>query len=316
MINLVLNIAKVAVMEYNGNINKGERKMANHYSSKFDQRQHMQSTDFEIFYYEDRVLSEVEMHRHNYYEIYFFLEGNVSYQIGKQAYPLSYGDICLIPPGLYHRPIFPDYELPYRRIVLWLSPDYFSRLKDKHPDIFYCFHYSSRIGRYHFSSDFSSAQLVFNKLIEIIEEYQSVSAFHQSMLDCHIATLLLTVSRIVYRRMRPAADSPRTSLFNGLCDYINAHLDEDLSLDALAREFYVSKYHISHIFKENMGISIHQYVMKKRLYASKNGILAGMPLHEVAVTYGFRDYTNFFRAFKKEFGVGPKEFHDTNRLLS
>ena len=70
----------------------------------------------------------------------------------------------------------------------------------------------------------------------------------------------------------------------------------------------MSKYHISHVFKDNMGMSVHQYLVKKRLDASKNSILSGMPFHEVATAFGFRDYTSFFRAFKKEFGVAPREF--------
>jgi AraC-like DNA-binding protein len=63
-----------------------------------------------------------------------------------------------------------------------------------------------------------------------------------------------------------------------------------------------------------MGMSVHQYLLKKRLYACKNSILAGEPLHSVAATYGFQDYTSFFRAFKKEFGIGPKEYKESFHL--
>ena len=65
-----------------------------------------------------------------------------------------------------------------------------------------------------------------------------------------------------------------------------------------------------------MGMSVHQYLLKKRLYACKNNILAGEPLREVAMTYGFKDYTNFFRAFKKEFGIGPKEYKDSFGIVA
>ena len=151
--------------------------MAKHYHSQFDERQEMQTSDFEIFYYEDKAVSDVSMHRHDYYEIYFFLEGDLSYQIGKNVYPLKYGDICLIPPGVFHRPQFHNNDKPYRRMVLWLSPDYFSRLQTLHPDITYSFNYGNQISCHHFSCDFANAQILFDKLIDIIEEriYQYAS---------------------------------------------------------------------------------------------------------------------------------------------
>lgn len=289
--------------------------MAKHYHSQFDQRQEMQTSDFEIFYYEDKTVSDVSMHRHDYYEIYFFLEGNLSYQIGKNVYPMKYGDICLIPPGVFHRPQFHDNDTTYRRMVLWLSPDYFKRLEALHPDITFSFNSGNDIKRHHFSTDFAEAQVLFDKLIDIIEEHRRDVPFHDSMNACLIASLLLSINRVVYLDQNPNKNiSEEGKLFTRVCEYMNTHLEDDLSLDALAREFFVSKYHISHVFKDNMGMSVHQYLLKKRLYACKNSILAGEPLREVAATYGFKDYTNFFRAFKKEFGIGPKEYKDSFAL--
>ena len=67
--------------------------------TQFLTRQHMVSKDFEIYYYSDTTLLKVENHAHNYYEFYFFLEGDVSIQIGSDIYPVQFGDIMLIPPA-------------------------------------------------------------------------------------------------------------------------------------------------------------------------------------------------------------------------
>ena len=105
------------------------------------------------------------------------------------------------------------------------------------------------------------------------------------------------------------------ALYLKICDYIHQNLEDDLSLERIAANFYVSKYHIAHIFKDNMGISLHQYILKKRLHASRQAILSGEPISRIFPQYGFKDYTSFFRAFKKEYGISPKEYREQHRLI-
>ena len=64
-----------------------------------------------------------------------------------------------------------------------------------------------------------------------------------------------------------------------------------------------------------MGISLHQYILKKRLHASRQAILSGEPISHIFPQYGFKDYTSFFRAFKKEYGISPKEYREQHRLI-
>ena len=90
--------------------------------------------------------------------------------------------------------------------------------------------------------------------------------------------------------------------------YIEDHLEEDLTLEKLAAAFYVSKYHIAHVFKDSTGLSVHQYIMKKRLFACKNAIPDCENISDVYLQFGFKDYSSFYRAFKKEFGISPKEY--------
>lgn len=68
-------------------------------------RQYMLSKDFEIYYYNEKYTSKIEMHTHNYYEFYFFIEGDVQIQIENEIYPLKCGDMVIIPPGRRHRAV-------------------------------------------------------------------------------------------------------------------------------------------------------------------------------------------------------------------
>ncbi len=288
--------------------------MSKHYLTAFNTRQYMQTRDFEIFYYEDKVLAPVSMHQHDFYEVYFFLSGHADIHLGGTEYPLSHGNICLIPPALSHKPVFKDNGLPYRRIVLWISPLYLEKLNRHYPGILYAFEESRRHHCYHYSPDFGSSQLLFGKLIAILEESASSGAFHDSITECCISAFLLQLNRTVYHRFHTPAYDDKTTLFSGICDHINAHLEEDLTLDGLAAHFHVSKYHLAHLFKQSMGISTHQYIVRKRLYAGRAGLLSGMLPQEACRNCGFKDYTSFFRAFKKEFGISPKEFRENCAL--
>lgn len=281
----------------------------------FTPRQYMQDGDFEIFYYNDSTPAHVSSHRHGYYEFYFFLEGDVDYQIAGQTHHLEYGDYLLIPPGVPHRPIFHSLKAPYRRFVLWISDAYYRKLCGGCADFSYAFGYAEKKEAYHFRTDFIQVQQLQGQLMELIEESRSTRAFQglaRNLLLCHF---LLYVNRLIYDGLHQVSSAYANALYVNVCDYINSHLEDDLSLDALADFFFVSKYHISHVFKNNMGISLHQYVLKKRLHACKNGILAGTPVGSLYMQYGFSDYSSFYRAFRKEYGVSPTEFREQHAML-
>ena len=70
----------------------------------------------------------------------------------------------------------------------------------------------------------------------------------------------------------PSKKVPEISLCQNLIRYIENHIEQDLSLELLAREFFVSKYHIAHVFKDNLGMSIHQHITKKRLELCRDAI--------------------------------------------
>lgn len=220
----------------------------------------------------------------------------------------------MIPPTILHYPIFRTQDTPYRRFVLWISKDCYQELCRSSSDFSYGFDHAARSATYRYHTDFMLAQELQGRLMELIEETNSTRPFHESNARLLSASLLLQVNRIIYDQAHQVSPSYENVLYLNICDYINNHLSDDLTLDSLAAFFYVSKYHISHVFKDNMGISPHQYIQKKRLQACKNGILSGTPFSNVYHQYGFHDYTAFYRAFKKEFGLSPKEFREQYHL--
>ena len=281
--------------------------------SAFNTRQYMQSKDFEAFYYSDLNFQTLPAHTHNYYEFYLFLEGDLDLEISGHARPLHPGDMVLVPPGVSHHALMHSSDRPYRRFVLWVSQEYAARLLKESPDYVFLMQRAATSGRcyYHFyEAEFSSIQ---SRLIRLLEEFHSNRYGRNAAVYLALNDLLLYMNRIIYEREHPVV-SGSGDLMQEITLFIDEHLTEDLSLDVLADHVCLSKYYIAHYFKDNLGISIHQYITKKRLQSCSEAIAAGSDITRTFDEYGFRDYSSFYRMFRKEYGMSPREYQEAHRM--
>lgn len=97
-------------------------------------------------------------------------------------------------------------------------------------------------------------------------------------------------------------------MIDDVFEYISQHLTDDLSLETLEKEFFVSKEHISREFKKNTGLTLHSYIMHSRIDLSKKFLLQGKTVRDVCQMCGFCSYNHFFKAFKKECGMTPMDY--------
>ena len=280
--------------------------MINNLSSVFLNRQYMISKDFEIYYYKDRNLRNVETHSHDYYEFYFFLEGEVTMFYSDSSHRMKNGDMVIIPPGMQHHVQIHDPAVPYRRVVFWITKSFLSKLSVHSEEFLFLTGKADDSGfAWHFNEvTFNTVQ---RKIFHVIEEIFSDRFGRRMAVALGINDLLLFLNRTVYESLHPERyGKSEKKLDRNLIRYIEEHINEDLRLDTLSELFFVSKYHISHLFKDKMGISLHQYILKKRLAMSKDALINGRKPSEVFREYGFSDYSVFYRAFVKEFGLSPQ----------
>lgn len=278
--------------------------------SAFSTRQYMLSKDYELYYYNDTSLHQVRPHTHDYYEFYFYLEGNVVLHVEDQTHRLRAGDVVLVPPGVSHNVTVEDSRTPYRRFVFWVSQDCLNRLLSEGTEYGYLCQNAITGKEYVYHHDIVTSNAIQSKVYRLLSEINSDRFGKSAQIDVCIRDLLLLLNRRVYEEKHPINVQETAGLYQSLLLYIDEHLDEDLSLERLAREFYVSKYHISHVFKEHTGLSLHQYIMKKRLALCKDGILSNAGITDVFRQFGFHDYTSFYRAFRKEYGMSPSEYRE------
>ena len=280
--------------------------MKKNLQTNFSTRQYMLSKDFEIYYYNDFGGTRTALHRHDYYEFYFFIEGDVSLMVYGKDNVLKTGDVAIIPPGTQHQAIVHSSEKPYRRFVFWISKEYSQKLFGLSPSYGYIMQHAGVNHDYIIHNDVISFNTIQSKVFNLINEIHSDRFGKDAAISLSVNDLILHLNRILYEKNNPVLRTDDGSLYRSISGYIDDHLDEDLSLDNIARQFYVSKYYISHLFKDSTGLSIHQYIIKKRLAACRNAIIGNSEICDTFSLYGFKDYSSFYKAFRKEFGMSPR----------
>lgn len=270
-------------------------------------RQNMLTNDYEIFHYSDQELDRVYLHHHDFYECYLFLSGDTSYIIEGKAYSLMPGDIVLVNSRELHQAIIHSKTIPYERIVLWINPSFLDRLSSDATDLRRCFEDEKRKNVIRADLDAQqNVKSILNKLLSL-EAYSGLG--RELLYKAYLTELLVFINSLLFQRESILnIEIKNSNLIDEIIVYINHHLEDDIRLDELSETFFISKYHLMREFKKNTGTSIHKYIIQKKLILAKELILSGIPIISIYKQCGFGDYSNFFRAFKNEYGVTPKQF--------
>ena len=136
------------------------------------------------------------------------------------------------------------------------------------------------------------------------------AAFEHGILQMFV---VLALRACIHAEFHTASVSRHHLMLDEVFLFIQAHLTEELTLERLEKEFFVSREHIAREFKRQTGQTVHRYIVKARLDRCCTLIEQGLPITEVYKTSGFGGYNHFFRAFKKEYGMTPKEYFSTTR---
>ena len=279
------------------------------YIEEFTHRQIMAERFYEYHHYRNDGPITVDFHEHAFYEIYIFISGNVNYIIEGRTYDLRPGDVLLTNNSDIHRPEILPSQHPYERIVIWLNNTFFNGLLDIGEDLTACFKDASNRD-YRLFRPNASQLLKIQDTCRAIEQERSVNRLgSRVMAFSSIMEILVLISRAYYEISDSAQHGvTENQQINQIVAYINNHYNEDLSLESLSSKFYLSKYYLSHKFKQFTGLSLYQFILKKRLTIARNMLMRGKSVTETYTECGFNDYSNFLKAFKQEFGEKPSQY--------
>ena len=96
-------------------------------------------------------------------------------------------------------------------------------------------------------------------------------------------------------------------------DYIETHLNEKLTLDTIAAAIHYSKYHLSRLFVDTVGLHINEYIKRRQLTeAAKLLIFSEKPIIDIALLCGYQSQQAFSSAFKSMYKAPPAEYRATH----
>ncbi|HOJ09426.1 MAG TPA: AraC family transcriptional regulator [Clostridiales bacterium] len=275
----------------------------------FTSRQYMITPDFEYFHYIDRSANEIEYHNHDFYEIFYFMSGNVTYMIEGKSYRLKPGDILLIHNNELHKPLVESGGV-YERIVVWVNPDFLKKQSLYNTNLSLCFESSFPEKNNLIRPEPEMLDVLKDILAKFENACNSVSYGSNILKDIYLLEFIVYINKSFLQSFGDKLDEDieYDEKVNNIIKYVNKNLNDDLSLDSLAQKFYLSKYHLLREFKKYTGYTIHQYIHQKRLIMAKSLLKEGMSVTEVCNRCGFGDYSNFIRAFKNAFGESPGKY--------
>ena len=262
-------------------------------------------TDAMNFHYSttEQKTDAYALHCHPFYEIFYFVSGEVSYLVEGKPYVPRPGSILLIAPHVFHG-VRIDSDRPYSRFAL---------------------HFDARLltleNRTLLLSPFHTEDGPKDIYYPHADEYEMPNYFQQLMAcgtmseDMRDLTLkirleallsqLLTMSRSSEASsIRPAPSAKSIAM---IIEYLNEHIAEHLTLDDISSRFFLSKHHLNKVFRKATGTTVGNYVIHKRVILAQQLLLQGQTAGFASASAGFRDYSVFYRAYKKIFGHAPSE---------
>ena len=255
--------------------------------------------DFFEHYFEDDILhlkyaksalSVRDREIHNYFEFVFFLGGSARFSSKSICKNLSQGNVIFIPKNAFH--LFEVQGNDYTRCILgfYETPELSPLLSSLGSEI---------------------------RLIEAPSE--ALSHLIGGVLDAAVRQmpkeemslyLYAAVVHLLFEFKRGAGECIQENmgvsrLVQDALSLVDEKYSEHLCVETVANALHVSKSLLSHAFKREMGISVYQYISKKRLAVANEMIASGIPITRAATQSGFSDYSCFLRMYKAQHGCTP-----------
>lgn len=265
------------------------------------------NSEFKLFHLTDQETHEVEYHYHDFDKITIFIKGSVNYMVEGKSYELKPYDIILVKHNDIHR-LTVDASTIYERIIVYISPGFMNAYKTDSYDLNFCFQRAakehSNVLRIPSLEKSSLLRAILRLEKSFLDDGYAAELYRQVL----FLEFMIHLNRAATKNHLEFIDTDNcNSKIVQILQYINGHLDKNLSIDTLAGHFYISKYHMMRQFKQETGYTIGNYITQKRLLLARELILSGTPVTQACFDCGYHDYSTFSRAYRGLFGESCRD---------
>ena len=231
---------------------------------------------------------------HPHYEIYLFLNGHTEFLSEHTRKALNPYELIVIPPSKYHCFLTDDnFTDIYERCILNISTDF---LNDEI-----------------LKNALDNKELLkLNPNHRIVQNFMYLKEYSKKYSEKEFEYILSAVAIDIIFLIKQTVASSEGKTFGTLhpisiqiMDYINENYKSNITVSDIANNFSFSVSSVSHIFKTDFGISIKKYITEKRMTDIYTLLQKGEKPCVVSNTFGFSNYSTFYRSFRNHFGKSP-----------
>lgn len=241
-----------------------------------------------------------EMHYHRSYELYYTVEGERDYFVGDHHFKLTKHDLLFIPSGMLHRTVGKGAT----RFLVYFNESFVSRFFEKEtrerllPEEPFVFSPKGKVSE-QLHDAFAALLFDFN------EQERAPKDANVIKLAGGLFRILLLIATEENTYSPPAEEDRLTSIVK----YINANFSTIEKIEDVAAKFFISKYHLCHMFKARLGVSLVSYLNTIRIRTACKLLREGKgKMADISAACGFNSTSYFCKVFKDEKGVSPGNY--------
>ena len=266
-------------------------------------------SNYAIEFHNDVNWKMGEFHFHDKFEIYFSLSDDAYFFVGDAIYNIHNGALFVFNDMDLHKSISLK-EQPFKRYVIHFDPGYVRDFSTSDTNLLNCF--VNRETPFNHSVQLTPEQI--DKFLSLLKKNFSFTEEEIFGWDIYRKIALVEILLFVNELFRtstanfPSRKNKDFEKIQPIINYINNNLDQDLSLDKIANNFYINKYYLESLFKKATGYCVIEYLIDCRINKTRELLKNKMSVQLVAEKVGFNNYSHFIRTFKRKVGLPPKKY--------